>query len=602
MNKNTKFIFGFLIFFSLIFSFNSAEAGFFDWFSRFFGKNDKSAKEEVVLPKYYRLDVSSVGSGTVIINEGKMSCGKECRKIFPEKMIIELTAKPDINYFFKNWSGCDSPLNETCEIEMNKSKYVIANFSKKKNVVSSWQSNSSKITSSSFSQKSSSESSAASSKTSSSKIYYSSKSSSSFYNKQIQNSSEAARPVFIKSSSPSSSSSNLFPVSSSGTKDTKTGQCSSIFSNGSTDRKINIYFYENGFNQKINTYDTYVEKVIAATFSGSFGGDNFPGVEPFKTLRNEFNVFSYKDEANLSDGSCWPPSQSCNSSTIRLELSAKCAGFVPTPDFLSNNGNYNIIVVPFDGARTGTSRAVKRLDSKTIRIGSSDIIYHNVNDIKSEMTSIVHEFGHIIGLFDEEYSYYDPYLGAATMYPNVDSASCTKWCGGVDKQSSCYERYSGWVDCFKEKFVNNGAEIKSILEVNNLNYTAPDFSWWGTCFDIKHINICGGKIKEIVEKKINPAAYGLNQSPDPDWVSNWEYCKNQFTDVWGSSACNLGLNCGENGCYAGQSLSKFTPSPENSYLMGNNYGLQSKFNKHDEDILRYNILNKVRYIDVENPE
>ncbi|NUQ56945.1 MAG: hypothetical protein HUT38_00385 [Candidatus Paceibacter sp.] len=176
MKKIQNFFSGFLIIFSLFFVFHSAEAGFFDWFFRFFGKNEANVKkEEIVLPKYYRLGVSSVGSGTVIINvnEGKINCGNECRKIFPEKSLVELTAKPNDNYIFKSWSGCDYTPNEKCKIEMNKNVTITANFAKKENVVNSQQqsgSHSSKIISSSVSQKSSSKSSLVSSKTNNSKL------------------------------------------------------------------------------------------------------------------------------------------------------------------------------------------------------------------------------------------------------------------------------------------------------------------------------------------------------------------------------------------------------------------------------------------------
>lgn len=198
MNKSSKFLFVFLTTFSLFFAFNSAEAGFFDWFSRFFGKNETSVKkEEVVLPKYYRLDVSSTGFGTVIIDEGKMGCGKECRKIFPEKTIIELTAKPNVDYIFKNWSGCDSLHNEICKIEMNKNKSVMANFVKKTDVADSQQQSSRKIISSSVARKSSS---------SSKSSQFSSKTSSS---KSSSASSKADSSKALSSSSSSSSSENF---------------------------------------------------------------------------------------------------------------------------------------------------------------------------------------------------------------------------------------------------------------------------------------------------------------------------------------------------------------------------------------------------------
>lgn len=383
----------------------------------------------------------------------------------------------------------------------------------------------------------------------------------------------------------------------------KEERCATLVNSGSTTSKINIYFYEDGFNSKQEIYDTYVSEIMAVTFGGSFNGRNHSGIEPFKSLKQEFNVFSYKDVTNINDGSCWPPASVCGTSKIRSDLQNYCAGFMPATDALVGDGNYNIIVIPFDeeGWGSGTG-AIKRLSSTTVRIGANDTIYHNIN--LSGSASLVHEFGHSLGFFDEEYSYYDLYLGAKTIYPNIDSASCNKWCRGVDRQSACYTRYLGLVNCFKEGFVNNNSEIKSILQENNLDYVSNgDFDWWGECFNVAHINSCGNRIAYIVDSKVRPSVYDLNQSPDSEWLSSWDYCKNQFSDVWGNNACNLGFMCGSgNGCYAGESLSRFLPSPENSHFMGVDYVPQAAFNQHDEDILRHNILNKVRYIDIENPE
>ncbi|MCX6743469.1 MAG: hypothetical protein NT116_04500 [Candidatus Parcubacteria bacterium] len=77
--------------------------------------------------------------------------------------------------------------------------------------------------------------------------------------------------------------------------------CQAIFKNGETSQKINIYFYEQGFNSNSQLYNDYVQTVIAATFGGFAHDINFTGIEPFKSLKNEFNVFSYTDLTNTDD-------------------------------------------------------------------------------------------------------------------------------------------------------------------------------------------------------------------------------------------------------------------------------------------------------------
>jgi hypothetical protein len=51
------------------------------------------------------------------------------------------------------------------------------------------------------------------------------------------------------------------------------------------------------------------------------------------------------------------------------------------------------------------------------------------------------------------------------------------------------------------------------------------------------------------------------------------------------------MNCGGNGCYAGCNMMSFLPSGEGTYIMGGNRPFD-KFNRYDEDVLRYNITNE----------
>ena len=376
------------------------------------------------------------------------------------------------------------------------------------------------------------------------------------------------------------------------------GKCTAIFENGSPVDKINIYFYENGFNSDsdLQLYNNYVGKVTAKIFGGSFGGENFPGIEPFKSLKNEFNVFSYADKMND------------NRRAFHLgiqDLKQTRSGFVAPTEWGASDGNYNIIVFPSKdtGWPVGT-RSTNRLSGTTIRLTAADTIYlDGINLYNIDSNPLAHELGHRIGFLDEEYAFYDLYLGAKPVHPNIDSFSCTKWCQGADTQSVCYQQYNKWLDCFNTKFIEKSNEIQDILQKNNLNYTTSgDYSWWGSCFNARNINICGQKIADVVVSYIRPEVQGLNKFPDQEWVSDWQYCANK-NPVVGNNGCNLGLNCGQNiGCYAGASFSRFLPSKEDeTFIMGRN-ATADKFSKHDEEILRYNILNKIRYMDVENIE
>jgi hypothetical protein len=363
--------------------------------------------------------------------------------------------------------------------------------------------------------------------------------------------------------------------------------CTTIFNNGSPNKKINIYFYEDGFNSNMQDYEDFVLENVAIVFGGTFEGKTYPGVEPFKSLKQEFNIFSYQDENDDCNSYC------SFSQKVYPDLRQSCSEFVAAGAFGTDEGNYNIFIFPkFQGQDvTGSSR--DRLNSTTLRLTSQYSISINVNSFNE--SSLPHELGHRIGFFDEEYSFYDLYLGAKTIHPNIDSFSCTKWCQGVNTQSACYTKYIQWLDCFKTRIINESSEIQDILEDNNLDYTHDNYGWWGTCFNSKNINICGDKIRTVVESYI--------RKPDERWVSDWDYCKSRYLEAPGYNSCDLGLNCGEGkGCYVGESFSRFLPSRENQYIMGRDTRTNDRFNKHDEEILRYNILNKIRYIDVENIE
>ena len=78
MNKKYKFLLaGFMCFF--LFS-QTSQAGFFDWFRIWFGKNDSQINTTIIPnTEKYILAISKSGLGLVTSDDGKINCGKQCQ-------------------------------------------------------------------------------------------------------------------------------------------------------------------------------------------------------------------------------------------------------------------------------------------------------------------------------------------------------------------------------------------------------------------------------------------------------------------------------------------------------------------------------------------
>lgn len=76
------------------------------------------------------LSVSKSGSGTgnVTSSAANINCGSTCRAYYPSGISVALTATPDDGSVFMSWSGCNSISNSICNVTMNDSKKVTANF------------------------------------------------------------------------------------------------------------------------------------------------------------------------------------------------------------------------------------------------------------------------------------------------------------------------------------------------------------------------------------------------------------------------------------------------------------------------------------------
>jgi uncharacterized repeat protein (TIGR02543 family) len=61
---------------------------------------------------------------------GAIQCPPSCSAQYPEGSEVTLTAKPNYNYTFVSWSGCDYVYQSKCIVKMTSDKTVTANFAK----------------------------------------------------------------------------------------------------------------------------------------------------------------------------------------------------------------------------------------------------------------------------------------------------------------------------------------------------------------------------------------------------------------------------------------------------------------------------------------
>ena len=261
--------------------------------------------------------------------------------------------------------------------------------------------------------------------------------------------------------------------------------CYTILNNGPTSSKINIYFYDTGFDSDPEIFNSFVKN----SYVSLLGNSIFPGIEPYKSLKQEFNVYSFRNSVDLfncgndiDDSRNTVPNSPCHYDYIKNKLLASCPGFSAPSGQGESDGNYNIIILPLDGGNVYSSVIVSaRLNGVIVSatlgstLSSSDLVYINLaqggNSFSINSWILAHELGHKIGFFGEEYGSRD-FLNTLIGVPNIDSAECKKWCQGADTQSACYDKYSQFVGCFKNKFILKIPEIQSILNENSFDYNS----------------------------------------------------------------------------------------------------------------------------------
>ncbi len=96
------------------------------------GETDKSTPIAIDVKLHYELSVNKTGSGsgTVVSNPSGINCGSTCSEFFDENTDVTLTAIPDPDNAFVQWtgdcSGCGS--NTICTITMDSTKICFAQF------------------------------------------------------------------------------------------------------------------------------------------------------------------------------------------------------------------------------------------------------------------------------------------------------------------------------------------------------------------------------------------------------------------------------------------------------------------------------------------
>lgn len=72
---------------------------------------------------------AGTGSGTVTSDPAGIDCGSTCTANFAEATLVILTATPDSDSTFNEWTGCDSISGDQCTVTMNTNRTVTAAFS-----------------------------------------------------------------------------------------------------------------------------------------------------------------------------------------------------------------------------------------------------------------------------------------------------------------------------------------------------------------------------------------------------------------------------------------------------------------------------------------
>jgi List-Bact-rpt repeat protein len=76
----------------------------------------------------FMLTVAKLGNGTVASSPVGIDCGATCQSLFNSSTSVILTATAAPGFVFTSWSGCESPVGNTCTMTINNNSTVTATF------------------------------------------------------------------------------------------------------------------------------------------------------------------------------------------------------------------------------------------------------------------------------------------------------------------------------------------------------------------------------------------------------------------------------------------------------------------------------------------
>ena len=92
-------------------------------------KNQKAGAIFAPVSDQVNLAVTTNGSGTVSSEPQGIDCGSQCNADFDSGTQVTLTALPDQGFNFSGWSGACEGLDLSCQLTLDSSQNVTANFS-----------------------------------------------------------------------------------------------------------------------------------------------------------------------------------------------------------------------------------------------------------------------------------------------------------------------------------------------------------------------------------------------------------------------------------------------------------------------------------------
>lgn len=232
--------------------------------------------------------------------------------------------------------------------------------------------------------------------------------------------------------------------------------CRNLFGEGDLKKKINFLFVAENFTNK----NDFISQVN--TYLGLNGNDPLSLFQysPFNEFKNSYTVryqFIPNKDYECADSNSVVPNDKrfCFNNTIALQTFAlSCGESAYDTDF--------IVVLSKKSFRSSSdSYTLEEIDPRTRIVRVSVAVPENTPPEKMEVVmrnamnankkTLLHEFGHALGMLSDEYIAYDkkgykPIAG--TRAANIDTAGCPKWSSGqMNTLSPHYGDYITYQSC-----------------------------------------------------------------------------------------------------------------------------------------------------------